>query len=104
MKPENQNGTADTEGVALSQIVMPSQCGVYMWQDERVSVTVDSHGDLMALAGDNYESVQDLDYDFRAENSEQDQMSPDRPWRKIEECGLDFCFGHNAELSREDEI
>lgn len=71
------------------RLVMPNECGRYLWDDEPVWLWWQD-GTLVADA---------VDYsDTPEENSDHHQTSPDAPWLKIGECDKDDCSGHNAEF------
>jgi hypothetical protein len=84
--------------VVQPRIVLPDRCGRYHWDDEPVVVWVED-GELWGAAQYvGIEKVEDIDREFRDENSLQHIVSPENPWTRVGDCYRDDCECHGQNV------
>ena len=98
MKTEITDTTKRGAQLGSSAIVMPVECGRYLWDDEPVTVYWQDDV-LMGETSTECDTVEELDMLFRTENSMQHQMTADAPWQRVGDCYEDGCESarHNNE-------
>lgn len=79
-----------TPTVEQQHMVMPVECGRYLWDDEPVTVYWQNDV-LMGETSTECDKIEELDMIFRTENSMQHQITADAPWQRIGDCYKDGC-------------
>jgi hypothetical protein len=88
--PENEI-PEPAPAVGVPRLVLPTRCGRYHWDDEPVVVWLED-GEMWGAAPHvGIEKVEDIDREFRTENSLQHIVSLDAPWLRVGDCYRDDC-------------
>lgn len=74
----------------VQPLVMPVDCGRYLWDDEPVTVYWQDDK-LIGETSTECDTVEALDLIFRTDNSMQNQITVDAPWQRVGDCYEEDC-------------